>query len=240
MSAEAPGRCCDGRRARVEVLERLGDVDVEDEDAAVGAAVEGDAQALEALLTRRVPDLRRGRDRGRGSSGPAVSQGRRACRGAGVCHGGAAGLGHSPPAGLRGSGSAGGTAGGSAGGAVQGRCWGGAGVVWWSCQVTCMVTSLSSTVTSLVRKSAPMVALYLRGAARTGLGRCRRVAVLWQGSSCLSGVAAAHWLLNFLLTYWFMSEVLPTPESPRMITFSSTFLRLAMAVSVPAHATAHH
>ena len=61
VSAEAPGRCCDGRRARVEVLERLGDVDVEDEDAAVGAAVEGDAQALEALLTRRVPDLPGGR-----------------------------------------------------------------------------------------------------------------------------------------------------------------------------------
>lgn len=43
---------------------------------------------------------------------------------------------------------------------------------------TCMVTSLSSTTTSLVRKSAPIVALY--------------------------------WLLNRLLTYWFMRDVFPT------------------------------
>lgn len=54
-----------------------------------------------------------------------------------------------------------------------------------------MVTTLSSTNTSFVRKSAPIVALY--------------------------------WLENFLLTYWFMSEVFPTPESPRMITFKRTF-----------------
>lgn len=44
--------------------------------------------------------------------------------------------------------------------------------------VTCIVTSLSSTMTSFVRKSAPIVALY--------------------------------WLLNFLFTYWFINEVLPT------------------------------
>lgn len=43
---------------------------------------------------------------------------------------------------------------------------------------TCMVTRRSSTRTSLVKKSAPMVALY--------------------------------WLLNFLLTYWFISDVFPT------------------------------
>ena len=43
---------------------------------------------------------------------------------------------------------------------------------------TCMVTRRSSTMTSFVRKSAPIVALY--------------------------------WLLNFLLTYWFINEVLPT------------------------------
>lgn len=42
---------------------------------------------------------------------------------------------------------------------------------------TCIVTRRSSTITSLVKKSAPMVALY--------------------------------WLLNFLFTYWFMSEVFP-------------------------------
>lgn len=47
---------------------------------------------------------------------------------------------------------------------------------------TCIVTRRSSTSTSLVRKSAPIVALY--------------------------------WLENFLFTYWFMSEVLPTLESP--------------------------
>jgi len=55
-----------------------------------------------------------------------------------------------------------------------------------------MVTSRSSTITSLVRKSAPIVALY--------------------------------WLENFLLTYWFIRDVLPTPESPRMITFNRIFL----------------
>lgn len=44
--------------------------------------------------------------------------------------------------------------------------------------LTCIVTSLSSTMTSFVRKSAPIVALY--------------------------------WLLNFLFTYWFMSDVFPT------------------------------
>ena len=43
---------------------------------------------------------------------------------------------------------------------------------------TCIVTSLSSTMTSLVRKSAPMVALYCD--------------------------------VNFLFTYWFISEVFPT------------------------------
>eukprot|EP00043_Microstomoeca_roanoka_P017559 m.184060 g.184060 ORF g.184060 m.184060 type:complete len:137 (+) comp16661_c10_seq3:3279-3689(+) len=59
-----------------------------------------------------------------------------------------------------------------------------------------MVTSLSSTVTSFVRKSAPMVALY--------------------------------WLLNLRFTYWFIKDVLPTPESPRMMTFSKTFLRVAI------------
>ena len=30
---------------------------------------------------------------------------------------------------------------------------------------------------------------------------------------------------NLLFTYWFISEVFPTPESPRIITFSSTFFR---------------
>ncbi len=44
--------------------------------------------------------------------------------------------------------------------------------------LTCIVTNRSSTITSLVRKSAPIVALY--------------------------------WLLNFLFTYWFINDVLPT------------------------------
>jgi len=62
--------------------------------------------------------------------------------------------------------------------------------------VTCIVTNLSSTMTSFVRKSAPIVALY--------------------------------WLENFLLTYWFMRDVFPTPESPRIMTFRRTFFRVAI------------
>lgn len=42
----------------VEGLEGLGRVDVVDEDAAVGAAVEGDAEGLEAFLTGGVPELK--------------------------------------------------------------------------------------------------------------------------------------------------------------------------------------
>lgn len=41
-------------------------------------------------------------------------------------------------------------------------------------------------------------------------------------------MVALYWPLKRLLTYWFMSDVLPTPESPRMITFSRTFLRCDM------------
>lgn len=41
-------------------------------------------------------------------------------------------------------------------------------------------------------------------------------------------MVALYWFENFLLTYWFISEVLPTPESPRMITFSNTFFLDAM------------
>lgn len=53
----------------------------------------------------------------------------------------------------------------------------------WQHLVTCRVTSLSSTITSFVRKSAPIVALY--------------------------------WLLNFLLTYWFINDVFPTLEEKK-------------------------
>ena len=42
----------------VESLERLGAVNVVDEYTAVRAAVEGNTQRLEALLPRRVPQLR--------------------------------------------------------------------------------------------------------------------------------------------------------------------------------------
>ena len=42
-------------------------------------------------------------------------------------------------------------------------------------------------------------------------------------------MVALYWLENFLLTYWFISEVLPTPLSPKIITFSSVRLRLAIA-----------
>jgi hypothetical protein len=43
-------------------LERFGGVDVEDEDAAVGAAVEGDAEGLETFLACGVPELVRRRE----------------------------------------------------------------------------------------------------------------------------------------------------------------------------------
>lgn len=42
---------------RVERLEGLGRVDVVDEDAAVGAAIECDAERLEALLAGSIPQL---------------------------------------------------------------------------------------------------------------------------------------------------------------------------------------
>ena len=91
----------------------------------------------------------------------------------------------------------------------------------------CMVISLSSTITSFVRKSAPMVALYLwEGGCCQGhlIKRMKHVGTHWQ---------AAHWLLNFLLTYWFMREVFPTPESPRMITLRRVFFRVAISSGSP-------
>ena len=36
-------------------------------------------------------------------------------------------------------------------------------------------------------------------------------------------IVALYCVLNFLFTYWFIKDVLPTPESPRMITFNSSF-----------------
>lgn len=36
-------------------------------------------------------------------------------------------------------------------------------------------------------------------------------------------MVALYWLENFLLTYWFIKDVFPTPESPRMMTFNKTF-----------------
>jgi hypothetical protein len=42
----------------VEVLKGLGDVDVENEHAAIGTTVESNTKALEALLTSSIPDLR--------------------------------------------------------------------------------------------------------------------------------------------------------------------------------------
>eukprot|EP00960_Hanusia_phi_P053427 762066-Hanusia_phi.AAC.2 len=80
----------------VEVFKRFRDVDVEDEDTAVGSAVEGYTQTLKPLLPSCVPGL----------------------ADASIVRGDELGV------------------------------------------VTCMVTSLSSTLTSLVKKSAPMVALY--------------------------------------------------------------------------------
>jgi hypothetical protein len=55
---------------RVEVLKGLCDVYVKDQNARIRAAVERDAEALEALLPGRVPDLesRERQKRGRGAS----------------------------------------------------------------------------------------------------------------------------------------------------------------------------
>jgi len=132
----------------VEALEALGGVDVVDQHAAVRAAVERDAEGLEALLARRIPDLGGGRVGGvwgvSGSAGVSCTvmpfwwstlkphhcntcaqQHSRHRRGAGS---------RTPPrmqqhpANQR--------------------------------APTCNVTSLSSSCSSLVRKSAPMVALY--------------------------------------------------------------------------------
>lgn len=58
----------------VKGLERVGGGDVEHQDAAVGASVEGHAQGLEPLLPRRVPNLPKthrhswGRSPGRGAA----------------------------------------------------------------------------------------------------------------------------------------------------------------------------
>ena len=124
-----------------------------------------------------------------------------------------------------------------------GWCWGGAGAV---AELSCHLHGDESVIhgyllSKEVRADGGLVPARGGGAHGPRTLPLPRVAVLWQGAALVSsGGAAAHWLLNFLLTYWFMSEVLPTPESPRMITFSSTFLRLAMAVSVSAHHTLTH
>ena len=41
-------------------------------------------------------------------------------------------------------------------------------------------------------------------------------------------MVALYWLENFRFTYWFINEVLPTPESPRMMTFKRIFRREAI------------
>jgi hypothetical protein len=93
----------------VQVLKRLRHVHVVHKHAAVRAAVKGDAQRLEALLPRGVPDLAAG-----SASGAAGKEGGRHAARSRAC------------------------------GAAR----------------ACIVTSRSSTCTSFVRKSAPMVALY--------------------------------------------------------------------------------
>lgn len=65
--------------------------------------------------------------------------------------------------------------------------------------LTCIVTTRSSTTTSFVKKSAPIVALY--------------------------------WLEKRLFTYWFISDVLPTELSPKMMTFRRTFFLVAIIIS---------
>lgn len=84
---------------------------------------------------------------------------------------------------------------------------------------TCMVTTRSSTTTSFVKKSAPIVAanqMYFNeqktGIAANKQWRQRPVSRL-----------PLYWFEKRLFTYWFISDVLPTPDSPRMMTFSRTF-----------------
>ena len=66
-----------------------------------------------------------------------------------------------------------------------------------------MVTNRSSTWTSLVKKSAPMVALY--------------------------------WFENFLLTYWFISEVLPTLRHRKNVLISGHWLCQTLRAPVQEH-----
>lgn len=100
-----------------------------------------------------------------------------------------------------------------------------------------MVTSLSSIVTSFVRKSAPIVALYwllnflftyLRARGAEG-GQAPARARAW-------GRAAR----GRLVTHWFIRLVLPTPLSPRMITFNSTFLPGIVRAGVRPQAAIRH
>lgn len=42
-------------------------------------------------------------------------------------------------------------------------------------------------------------------------------------------IVALYWFENRLFIYWFMSDVFPTLLSPRMITFSKDFLRVAIS-----------
>lgn len=60
---------------------------------------------------------------------------------------------------------------------------------------TCMVTRRSSTITSFVRLSLP-----------SGMP----IDMAGQTTHKSAPMVALYWLLNRLLTYWFMSEVLPT------------------------------
>lgn len=125
---------------RVKVLECVWSCRIEDENAAVSAAIESNSKRLEALLPSCVPNLNK------------LSQRMFV---------------------------------------IRKRKW-----------LTCIVTTRSSTTTSFVKKSAPMVALY--------------------------------WLEKRLLTYWFISDVLPTDESPRIITFKRTFFLDAIFIGISA------
>lgn len=125
----------------VQVVKCLLGVHIVHQDTAVGSAVEGHAQALEALLPRCVPDLRQVAIWDTRALLVAI------CLVAALCDTHAATLDSDA-------------------------------LHTIDRDRTCTVTWRSSTCTSLVRKSAPIVALY--------------------------------WLLNFLSTYWFISEVLPT------------------------------
>ena len=82
---------------------------------------------------------------------------------------------------------------------------------------TWSVTVRSSMFTSRVKKSAPIVAW-------------KQKLFTFRTKS----IQTLYWLLNRRFTYWFINEVFPTPESPRMITFKRAFFLVPDIVVIEA------